>query len=342
MSPSAAAGDNRLQHFALPLPSLGIQMRSTPDELAESASEALEMEATWGLGESVEAHLSEFSLAPVGSLLIASGRTTPVALQYKPGECVIVEMCYAGRSQFRDGRTQLQSVTGQMLVFPSAGGTLCGGFHSGISFSLDSDRLRRTARAILGSGSPPGLEAPFLIQGQGSAGPRQGLMVSLFWHLDCVFREDRDLPSRLALDDQIYRTLVHAFLREFQLQPGSAGGRQQPRWSGVLDDLVDFIRAKACDQQLTLTDLEERSHCSARYLQILFRETFDCTPMQFVRRQRLSAAMQRLQTADVQDSVTRIARDCGYRHASNFSADFQREFGVRPSAVLRAASKRHP
>lgn len=337
MTPAAVKGNSVLQHLPIPLPSLGIEIRATPDELAESAKEALETEATWGLGESVQTHLSEFSVAPIGSLLIASGRTTPVALQYRPSERVIVEMCVGGRSRFRDGRTQLRSVTGEVLVFPSAGGTLCGGFHSGISFSLDPARLRRTARAMLGRGSLAGLELPFRIRGQGGSGLRQGLMFSLFQHLDCVFREDRYLPSRLALDDQIYRTLIHAFAREFQLEPAASRRQAAARWSGVLDDLVDFIRANACERPITLTELEERSHFSARYLQILFRETLDCTPMQFVRRQRLSAAMQRLQTAEVQDSVIRIARDCGYRYASNFSADFHREYGVRPSVVLRDA-----
>ena len=33
--------------------------------------------------------------------------------------------------------------------------------------------------------------------------------------------------------------------------------------------------------------------------------------------------------------MTRIAREVGYRHTSNFSADFQRQFGVAPSVVLR-------
>jgi AraC-like DNA-binding protein len=59
--------------------------------------------------------------------------------------------------------------------------------------------------------------------------------------------------------------------------------------------------------------------------------------MQFVRRQRLSAAMEKLQTADLDDTVTTIARDTGYRYTSNFTNDFQREFGVKPSVVLRSS-----
>lgn len=339
MSQPAAGEGNALDRFPLPLPSLGIEIRATPEDLADAAKEALETEATWGLGEPGGDHFSEFSVAPVGSLLIAAGRTTPVALQYRPGDQLIVEMCYAGHSRFRDGATQLRTVAGGMLVFPSAGGTLCGGFHSGISFTLERDRLRRTARAMLGDQSFDPLSAPVVLQGAGADRPESGLMFSLFRHLDAVFREDRYLPSHLELDDQIYRTLVHQVARECQLElrPGPRDGRW--RRTAVLDDLVDFIRATAPDQRLSLTDLEERSHFSARYLQVLFREAFDCTPMQFVRRQRLAVAMERLQTADCGDSITRIARDCGYRHLSNFSADFYREFAVRPSQVLRASQR---
>ena len=109
-------------------------------------------------------------------------------------------------------------------------------------------------------------------------------------------------------------------------------------WNQGLDDLVDYIRANH-QAGLTLTDLEEFSHYSARRLQVLFRERFACTPMQFVRQQRLRTALEKLQTASAAETVTSIARSCGYRHVSNFSADFQREFAVNPSVVLRASRR---
>ena len=84
-----------------------------------------------------------------------------------------------------------------------------------------------------------------------------------------------------------------------------------------------------------MADLERLSHYSARHLTTLFRERFNCTPMQFLRRQRLDLAMERLTAPQPGDTVIRIARECGYRHASNFSVDFQREFGSKPSDVLR-------
>lgn len=336
MAEATADPDGVLAPLPLPLPSLGAEISATPEQLAALTSDALATEATWGLDATLTTHLSQFSVAPVGSLLIASGRTTPVAVQYKPASHLIVVMGYAGVSSFLSGGSELRSMPGDVLVFPCGAGTLCGGLHAGISFSLERERLLRTARSILGSGRLPGLDAPFHI---GGGGLDQGLLFSLFRHLDCVFGQDRHLPEALALDDQIYRTLIHAYARSLGLtarpRRRTAGG-----WNAALDDLVDFIRANACERPLTLTDLELHSHFSARHLQVLFRQRFGCSPMQFVRRQRLNAAMLKLQLADWHDSVTRIARDCGYRYTSNFSTDFLREFGVSPSVVLRSSRLR--
>jgi AraC-like DNA-binding protein len=106
--------------------------------------------------------------------------------------------------------------------------------------------------------------------------------------------------------------------------------------SSALDNLVDWIRESG-QINITLTDLQNQSHYSSRQLQSMFRNTFDCTPMEFVRKQRLSKALERLEHPKEGDSVTKIARDFGYRHVSNFSTDFQKEFGFPPSRVLRSA-----
>jgi AraC-like DNA-binding protein len=116
-----------------------------------------------------------------------------------------------------------------------------------------------------------------------------------------------------------------------QLRQRQQGRR---RWSPGLDELVDYIRSNRA-VPLTMADLERLSHYSTRHLTTLFRERFQCTPMQFVRRQRLELAMERLTAPQPGDTVIRIARECGYRHAANFCVDFQREFASKPSDVLR-------
>lgn len=150
--------------------------------------------------------------------------------------------------------------------------------------------------------------------------------------------EDPYLADGLALDDQTYRLVASELARK--VPPGRWRQREkgQRRWSSSLDELVDYITSNRC-RSLTLTDLEKQSHYSRRHLQTLFQEKFGCTPMQFVRRQRLAAAMEKLQAAEGEISVSRIARDCGYRSLSNFSSDFQCEFGELPSSVLRRSRR---
>jgi AraC-like DNA-binding protein len=142
----------------------------------------------------------------------------------------------------------------------------------------------------------------------------------------------------LSLDDQIYRLLALELFKA-QGRLGTIQKRWKTRsknWTEQVDNLVDYIRANS-HLPLTLTDLEEASNYSGRQLQNLFREKFDCTPMQFVRRQRLQRAMERLENSGDGDTVTNIARDCGYRFTSSFSTDFQKEFGMSPSSVLRGS-----
>jgi AraC-like DNA-binding protein len=184
------------------------------------------------------------------------------------------------------------------------------------------------------------LEEPYVFQKKEA--DQEGAATRHLWsylsYVDQVLRESEYLAAGLALDEQIYRLLALSVL-----QAGGALERVKKhlksptnKWTNPLDDLVDYIRSNT-HLNLTLTDLEEQSHYSARHLQNLFREKFNCTPMQFIRRQRLSAAMERLQTCDHDDTVTKIARECGYRFISNFTTDFQREFGIAPSVVLRAS-----
>ncbi|MEN9766892.1 MAG: hypothetical protein RLZZ32_852, partial [Cyanobacteriota bacterium] len=143
----------------------------------------------------------------------------------------------------------------------------------------------------------------------------------------------------MGLDDQIYRLVALGYVARANLMDqlgarvsSGAGGRGK----SVLDELVSYIETHTA-QPLCLTDLERRSHYSGRQLQNLFRERFDCTPMQFVKRQRLTAAMEQLQLATDDTTVTSIARGCGYHDICSFSKDFHQRFGVCPSAVLRSS-----
>jgi AraC-like DNA-binding protein len=74
---------------------------------------------------------------------------------------------------------------------------------------------------------------------------------------------------------------------------------------------------------------------SRRALHYAFRARFDCSPMQWVRQQRLALALDRLQNPLQGESVLGVALACGYRSLSQFSVDFQKTYQRKPSEVLR-------
>lgn len=108
-----------------------------------------------------------------------------------------------------------------------------------------------------------------------------------------------------------------------------------------LDALTAWIDANL-NQPIDLGTLEEQAGCSRRTLQYHFRRRFDCTPMQWVRRQRLEQALQRLQRPALLDSVWSVAQIVGYTNLSAFSRDFRQHHGLRPSDVLRSARSHTP
>ncbi len=207
-------------------------------------------------------------------------------------------------------------------------------------FEIDHRRLQRTIGAITGAKGHVNHEKLYTFKSRQPAGKPS--IHNHFWSyisfLDQLLGESSYLATCLGLDEQVYRLLALSLLQaEGEIEKTKKRWAESPNnWKSPLDDLVDYIRCNV-HRNLTLTDLEEQTHYSGRQLQNLFKEKFDCTPMQFVRRQRLTAAMERLQTAEASDTVTNIARDCGYLYSSTFTTDFKQEFGVSPSVVLRAS-----
>jgi AraC-like DNA-binding protein len=103
-----------------------------------------------------------------------------------------------------------------------------------------------------------------------------------------------------------------------------------------LDPLLTFIQANL-EEALPLQVLERVSNDSRRTLHYAFQERFGCTPMQWIRQQRLARAHHRLLHPKPGDTVTSISLGCGYRSLGRFNTDFQRMYGAKPSVVLRQA-----
>jgi AraC-like DNA-binding protein len=313
----------------------------------ESSQEALLREESEVIGGTIFKRIGRgeyrrgLQVLRAGELTLMVGRTTSVESTNISEEfrCLVTMPAIGGFQKIIEGQT-CEVIAGDLHLDLNNFTKKTRTCSCSLFVAIDKDRLASTINTMGDGESLAALGESVIVKGGGNSPRRRG--TSNLWHfinfIDSIHGEDPRLPGALGLGEQFYRLLSVALLEvngriEMAMDRWAS---KTPNWKSGLDDLVDYIRINS-QANLTLTLLEEKSHYSARQLQKLFREKFDCSPMQFVRRQRLAFAMERLQTATWDESVTSIARDCGYRHTSNFTSDFQKEFGVAPSVVLRAS-----
>lgn len=330
--------DPRLSKLELPMRHLGEVSTMRPGQ-------ALETEV-FGKGNhhsqsSVVRPCADLATLQIGQVKAIAIRTTPVITREEGEDYSTLAMLFSGdKCVYRDGTHSEEMEPGNIHLNPRTGGSVDVGFFSGIICEIEHKTLRRTIHAMHGDEFKWNPEKSYVLK---NAGQRNTLAVTAqFWSLmaltDQFLSEYPYLASGLGLDDQLYRRLaLSIFWAEGVLEKVEQRWKASTqKWSTSLDELIDYIRANT-HRQLSITDLEEQSCYSARHLQNLFRMQFGCTPMQFVRRQRLNNAMAQLQSASWGTRVIQVARDCGYANPSTFSCDFKREFGITPSTVLRSA-----
>jgi AraC-like DNA-binding protein len=288
-----------------------------------------------------ECHRSEIAFMKNGQANISAVRVPPCFTREERGGYRSLTMVVAEERGACNHRNYLRKMEpGGIYLEAGTGGRIGRSYFSGILWDIEQKRLGRTMRSMRVIDDQWNPIDPYTLQegGAQNAHETQSPLWAFVTFVDQLLGESIYLPESLGLDEQVYRLLAQALFNSEGLQ-GKAQKNWEAstkQWTDIFDDLVDYIRSNA-HMNLTLTDLEEQSHYSGRHLQNMFKEKFDCTPMQFVRRQRLFAAMEKLQTADPDDTATTIARDMGYRYTSNYSYDLQREFGVTPTVVLRSS-----
>jgi AraC-like DNA-binding protein len=214
----------------------------------------------------------------------------------------------------------------------------CKDSHSDVSLFIDPLAIRRVTAAMAGEGpeSSTKAEQPWLFPMVKLEPSQASILFSLLHTIDTFASVDPELPMRLGLEDVILRQVACWLQPELLAAPlGQACPAVDRRSRAAFDELLDYIRAHL-DQPLRLSDLEARSFYSRRALQYAFRDKLNTSPVQWIREQRLSRAMEHLQQEGPAASIQAVALACGYRQTSQFSTDFKRRFGLSPSQVKRA------
>ena len=147
-----------------------------------------------------------------------------------------------------------------------------------------------------------------------------------------------DLLDKSGIEESFYRIMA------LMLQPALCSPqleltdtRQYARRK--LDRLCHYIQAHI-DQVFTLGDLDRVSGMSRRSMHYAFQLRYQCTPMQWVRAERLIQAHQKLCSATPAVTVTSVALLCGYNSSATFANYYKKQYGELPSATLARALRR--
>ncbi len=107
--------------------------------------------------------------------------------------------------------------------------------------------------------------------------------------------------------------------------------------AGRVRALAEYVEGHL-DEPLTASHLAEVAGCSVRSLQTTFAELCGMSPLEWVRRRRLSAARRLLESGTTASTVSEVALRTGFSHLARFAASYKKRYGEPPSRTLRRSA----
>ena len=213
-----------------------------------------------------------------------------------------------------------------------------GGYRSLLVAGLDRERLLRTAGAMFGRDElSVDLNAPSVMPLVAGGLNFDGMLRGACTMLEAVNSSGEE-AARFGLDDIFYRAVCGMLLRD-QLFGESGERSARPIPDRRVERACDYVMANL-RQRITLTDLEIISGLSARSLQYAFQKRFGCSPITWIRNERLNAARELLLAGEGRDNVTTAALALSFSNLGEFSRLYWERFGEYPAETLAAARAR--
>lgn len=161
---------------------------------------------------------------------------------------------------------------------------------------------------------------------------RQWLQKTTFGLTSCAPAADSNMQLQKLEEDLARRLIVTlAESRDPMVKP------VMRRRDSALNAAVDFI-VESDSPVTSVRELCSIAHVSERTLEYAFRERFGQTPKTFTLNQRLNNVRKMLTNADRDvDRIYKIAEHQGFFHMGQFTSDYRRLFGEKPSETLSKA-----
>ncbi len=255
-----------------------------------------------------------------------------------PGELerfYLVQLPLAGTANVRNGRVEVAACRQRATVLNPTRETRMT-WHAGchkLLLQIDRGAVQAKAEALLGRR----LTEPVVFDPEVdlTAPALQHWSKSLFSAVSlaqnrCAFGAQMH-PHQARLEEE----LLLGFLSH---QPSNIShGLRREEAAGLapyqLRRAADYIRANL-SEPLTLMQVAGEAGCSLRSLQMGFKRHYDCTPMQYLARERLNHAHYLLQSLPPDHRVSAVAFDAGFSHLGRFSIAYRATFGRSPRETL--------
>jgi AraC-like DNA-binding protein len=206
-----------------------------------------------------------------------------------------------------------------------------GGFRNQLMLQVDADCLQAQAHSMLGLRETSISLGTDTIKRLSLVHGRFSLLQPIIQTIP-LLRDYLDQPAilnQLKINDFLLRWIVVMLRPELFLDASQVTENTVTSPDRWVDRLCEFMAAHL-SEPLALSDLERFSGMSTRSIQYAFKKTLDCSPMSWLREQRLGKAHQLLLShSDM--NISQVAMACGFVSASLFASSYRQKYGVNPS-----------
>ncbi len=95
---------------------------------------------------------------------------------------------------------------------------------------------------------------------------------------------------------------------------------------GTVEEIVQFMEQNYHNPELSIMDLEAHMHYSGNHIRNLFKDAFQCTPMEYLLQLRMNKAKELLATTSMK--AVEIAEKVGYENSKYFYSLFKKHTGM--------------
>ena len=283
--------------------------------------------------------LSRMAVRREGALTmsyVGSRPRTDVGIVGDGVQRLFLTFCLYGEIALQAGRTDEAVASGsRRMVYRGRAGTrlLTSEHIERMTIQIDEARLHRTLESLLDRTCP---DCPTFVPSVDWVVPSLAPIVRMSQHLLEEAGDPSGLFSLKPALETFTDTLTHLILdrlpHDYTEQLHAPGSPAIPR---QLRRAEAFMAAHA-GQPISVLDIAAAAGCSARALQLAFRQFRHTTPLAALRDTRLHAARAAIVAAQAPVSV--IAREFGFSNATRFRAMYTRRFSEMPAETPRRHS----